>query len=425
MNAPFGTAGLALTTMIVAAGLLTSPSSAHTASTAPPAKAAAKPTPYLFGASGFASRVVGGDVPAGSDRSAFAVVGCTNMAGKKAVNSKADVQLLPGLRLDTVSTRAWTSKKGGTVAATGVHRIERVVITDTLLGKVRLEGVESRSRAWHNGTGFHSRITTNLADIVVDPVVGDPYSLGVPLPGETLDVLGLVKVSLGDGTTTSDATRGYADADALKIELPLSGAKVFLAHSRALLTEGVRSALFRGSAYAARADVLDGVVTSGKEPNVITPCQGTDGRLHSKELVDVDVSPGVTADVPKASTRAGYTGKGKAYVDNKASLARVDLGGGLRIAGVVAHARITEKGRGFRVDTGDTTTARITLDGERLDVPANGKLEIPGLAEIRTDVVHRTRNSVRVTAVQVTLLDGRLATIDLATAKAALVRSGL
>jgi len=420
-----GKAGVALTTLVLTTGLFNPPSSAHSASAPPTARAAGPATPYLIGASGFASRVIGGDLPAGSDRSAFAVIGCTNKAGRQATNSKADVQVLPGLRLDNVSTRAWSTKRGKTVSAHGRHTIERVVLADTVVGRLSLRGLESRSRAWHDAGGFHSTTSTKLAGIAFDPVVGPRVQLPVPLPGETLNVPGLAKISLGEGTTSRSGHRAYADADAIKLELTASGTKVFLAHSRATLSDGVKTALFRGAAYAADADVLDGVVTSGREPNVLTPCQGTDGKVRSKAVAQTDILAGVIGTGAKASTRSGYDGKGRAYVDNRASLTRVALAGDLAVRGIVARARVAERGNGFRVNTNGTRVGRIMFEGEQVDLPTSGDLQIPGVANIETNVVERKRNSVRVTAVRITLLDGQGAVINLGNARATLVRSGL
>ena len=54
---------------------------------------ATTPTRYACQASGYGSRVVGGDVLAGSDRSAFQVIGCTNKAGLDKTNAELEVDL--------------------------------------------------------------------------------------------------------------------------------------------------------------------------------------------------------------------------------------------------------------------------------------------------------------------------------------------
>jgi hypothetical protein len=427
MNRTTARAGVVATALVVAGGLISTPTAAQTTTAAPAASAAskAKPTKYLFSASGFSSRVIGGDLPANSDRSAFAIIGCTNLAGRSATNSKADVTPTEGLRLDTASTRAWSTKRGGTVTSHGRNTIERVVLADTPAGRLLLEGVESYSRAWKGKGGYRSSTTTKVADIVLDPPVGQSQSFPVPLPGDTVTVPGVAEITLGAGTTQRRARWSYAEADAVKINLLFSDTKVFLAHSRAMISGGVDSALFHGSAYATEADVLEGVVSSDRTPNVLTPCGGTDGEVVGKKLADADIADGVLAKTPAASTRAGYTRNGRAYVDNKASLALVNLGGGLKIGGIDARVRVTEKGSGYQVRTGGTDIGRITFDGERQTIPDSGTLTIPGLAKIETNLVKRTKNGAQVTAVRVTLLDGRVAVLNLGNARASLVKSGL
>jgi hypothetical protein len=58
-------------------------------------KETAKLTPTSFGleASGYASKVKGGQVPTGSDKIAYGVVSCTNKAGMENANSQADGDL--------------------------------------------------------------------------------------------------------------------------------------------------------------------------------------------------------------------------------------------------------------------------------------------------------------------------------------------
>lgn len=104
---------------IGAALVLTTQTSAAPAQPAAPHPKAAKasPTPYLLSTVGYASRVIGGKLPAGSGQTAFSVIGCNNRAGIDRSNAKADVTLPGGLALSSVKTRTWTSKTGNTVSS--------------------------------------------------------------------------------------------------------------------------------------------------------------------------------------------------------------------------------------------------------------------------------------------------------------------
>ncbi len=99
------------------------------------ADASAKPQPTGFAllAVGFGSRVEGGQLPAGSDATAYEVIGCTQMSGKMRKNYEAEVEV-PGLGLlEGVTTKLWTEKKGGTVSSYSSHSIARVTIGARLL----------------------------------------------------------------------------------------------------------------------------------------------------------------------------------------------------------------------------------------------------------------------------------------------------
>ena len=77
-------------------------------------KETAKPTPTQFGleASGYATKLKGGELPTGSDKVAYTVVACTNKAGLQNSNTEADGDLGNGLTFDSAATRAWTTKSG-------------------------------------------------------------------------------------------------------------------------------------------------------------------------------------------------------------------------------------------------------------------------------------------------------------------------
>nr|MBA3308568.1 hypothetical protein [Nocardioidaceae bacterium] len=81
-----------------------------TAASAAGAAANTRPTHFALQASGYATRVSGGQVPASSDRSAFQVIGCTNLAGLDKNNYEAEVDLLPLGTLSAAKTRVRTTE---------------------------------------------------------------------------------------------------------------------------------------------------------------------------------------------------------------------------------------------------------------------------------------------------------------------------
>lgn len=404
-------------TIMLATNLPTA--TAQPASAAPAAKTT--PTKYMVSSLGYASRVVGGDLPTNSGKTAFQVISCTNLAGIDRTNTKADLALPGGINLSGLKTRTWTTKRGATVSSYSRHSIAKVVVADTAVGSLFIEAVTSTSRAWHNAAGYHSSAVSNVGDLVFDPIAGPPIQVALPLPGKTITIAGIVRLSLGAGTERAGATGASAELDAIKLSVIPTQTTVYLAHSRAAIDGRLPKALYRGSAFGIKADVAEGVLTSQREPNVITPCRGSNGVVRANADVEVDVTTGVRATVLDATTRSGLNAKGQPFVKNTAKVARVALGHGLVVSAIEARAAITKVGARYVKSAQGTTLARIVLNGQRLVLPKTGVLRLPGIARIESNIVHRARTSIAVTALRVTLLDGRLATVDIGFAKAGLI----
>lgn len=411
----------------VAALILTSqPAVQSQAAVSPSKSAASKPTPFLVGSAGYSSRVVGGVLPTNSDRTAFAIIGCTNRAGLERTNGKANLELPGGIDLAALKTRAWTTKHGTTVSSYSRQSIGKVTLLDTPLGSLYLDAVVAKTRAWHDSRGFHSTASSDLGGIVLDPVIGDPQRIAIPLPGQSVTIPGLATITLGKGTRTENRHGATATVDAVKLRVIPTNTTVFLAHSTATIKDKVPTALYRGSAFGLKADVAEGVLTSDRTPNIITPCLGTSGKVRSQDIAELDPdASGVHASGLRATTQSGKDARGRNFVTNTARVAGVNLGSGLHVNVINARAHIHKAGNKFVKSSAGTTLGSITLNGNRITLPANGVLEIPGVARLETNIVDKTRTSITVTALRVTLLDGRLAVVNVGYARSALVPTGL
>jgi hypothetical protein len=394
------------------------------ASAASPHSAAkVEATHFALQASGYASRVVGGAVPAGSDRSAFAVIGCTNKAGLSHGNAEAAVDLGQAIGLKAAHTHVWTTQRGGTVSSWSRDSIARVRIGGAV-GALVLRGVSSTSRAWNDGGGFHAATTARLASIVLHPAVGPDQSFPVPDPGQSVTVPGVATITLARGTRAHTGSGAQATLDAVRVRVIPTGTRLFVAHSRALISGGVKTALFGGSAFGSRASALDGAVTSGRTPSILMPCEGTAGRQAKKSIAHADLATNAFARALTATQSAGVRGDGTAVITESAHIARVNLGGGLRIRSITGRAHVEKRGHRYARTAKGTSAGIVTLNGNRLRFPRTGALTIPGVARLRPTIVTKTRNSIAVTALRITLLDGRAAVIDLGYAKALIRPSG-
>jgi hypothetical protein len=409
---------LIATLTLTASGALLAATPVQAAS--PGAAAAHTPTRFALQASGYGSRVGGGSIPASSDKSAFQIIGCTNLAGVSRTNAEA--QLTPGraLTLSTVKTHVWTSKTGsGTVNSWASHNIATVKLADASSGLV-INGVSSKSHSWHSASGFHATTRVNVADITLDGV-----PLAVPARGVPLPLPGIGTLTLGSGRTARSAHAASATVDGLRLHVDATNTTTFLAHTHSQIVDGVRTGLFHGAAYGTRANGLSGQATSGPTPLLVMPCQGTSGTVQHRSIARVHLGGQTNAKTLTTSQRASVkAGTADAY--ERASVGTANLTNTLHARGVVAKAHVTRTSNGtYAKDTKGTSTGTIVYNGRQLRIPASGLLRIPGVARIESNVISRTHRGISVTALRVTMLDGSLAVVNIAHAKVSIAPSGL
>ncbi|MCW2797990.1 choice-of-anchor P family protein, partial [Nocardioides sp.] len=382
------------------------------------------PTRFAFGTSGFGTRVKGGQLPAGSDTTAFQTIGCTNSAGVERENHEAEADL-GALNVSGVKSRVWTEKKGGVVSSYSRHSVANIVLGNASAGHLEISAVSSLARAYHNATGFHSKTTTHIASIVFTPSGGDAQGLEIPTPNHPITVPGLAKISLGSSIKRTRPTSAYAAADAIDIRVIPTDSRVQVAHSHAELAGGVAYGIFDGYSAGTRVDAVDNHVSSGPTPLSLMPCQGTNGEVRKKgaahlNLADQIVVRGVDTE------QYARNSAGAAEIREEGSIARINLGNGkLIVTGIVARAHAVLTPSGLKTDAKGTTIAEILVNGKRHTFPDSGVIEIPGLVRIEDSVIKRQRRGISVIALQLKLLDGTAATVNLGMARATVHRSGL
>lgn len=396
-----------------------------TAASATSAHPLAEPTSYALSASGYASRLQGGGVPADSGPTAFQVIGCTNLAGLSKTNTQASINLSGLGTLSGAKTHVWTTRQNGVVSAWARNTITDADFFDTGLGSLNLHAIVSQSRAYHSDSGFHAKTTAKLGSITLT-VAGVPTNFPVPAPGETLTIPGVAKITVGVGNRSKTNHGAEATIDSVTVLLIPSDTTVTLGHTHAQIHDGILSALFSGFSYGVQMTIVGGAGDVGQTPRLVMPCQGTNGQVRIRSIADVDLSPLGTVHGVSASQYADQTqNSAEAWERGKAGKTTL-AGGTLVITGVVgrAHATLTT-GSPVQKDAKGTTLAKVVFNGEVLQFPNNGPLVIDGVASLQPKLVHRTRNSISVTALQITLLDGSGATINLGHAKVKIIPSGL
>jgi hypothetical protein len=376
-----------------------------------------------MGAAGFGTRISGGDIPIASGDTAWRATGCTNAAGIRNENYEAEIAI-PGLgTISGLKTRVWTTKKNGVVSSNASHSIADLTLLETALGKLQLTGISSRARAYNDGERFRAETFTKVLGLRYTPPNGDPVNLDLPTPGAPITVPGVLRVSIGKHLKKVGSSRAYARASGLLVELFPTNTIVRVASSRATIASGVRAGLMSGYSAGLRADVLDPIVNVGRTPLLVMPCVGTKGKVQTRGLANVNIPGVLEVGAAQTSQMAIQTDRGGRGWE-QAKVAEVELlDGAVVIEGITAKANVIRRGRKVIRNARGTETVRVTVQGEEVTLPDVGKLEIPGLLSIDQKVIERTPKSIKVIALQVKLLDGSGATIDLGIASFKITRA--
>lgn len=385
-------------------------------------------TRFAFKSVTYGSRVNGGDIPASSGTTSYQAIGCTNKAGRNNKNYVASVAIPDFGRLEGVTSRNWTKRKGSIVSSNSRNAVAQLVLAESSFGRLEIHGIKSVSKAWHDSKdGYHAETTTNIGGLRFTDSEGETQDLAIPTPDQPILIPGLLKISIGMNKEKVYKRGAYAAADTLDIRVYPTNSRFRIAHSAAKINEGVKAGVFSGMSNATRVSALDGIVTSGPQPAIYMPCQGTYGKIREKSIAGVDLGGQVVVD----GLQSRQWGKQKKTVTKgfeEGRIATVNLGDGqLVLKGVVARAAVErtkgQNGKPKRSAAG-TTVGSITVDGEERSFPELDGLEIPGLAKVETKIVEKTWPGLRVTAVRITLLDGSGAVIDLGQAKMSIFSSG-
>lgn len=411
------------TIALVAPIVLAGPAGAQPGAGAAERRADRTPTEFALRSSGFATDVKGGQIPASSGATALAVIGCTNKAGIDRTNDLASTQI-PGLgTVSGTKTRTWTSRSGAEIAVTTEHQVAEVVLSDSPLGTLSLSAIKTTARASHDRAGFHAQTSTDLGGLTFTPPGGTPQELKLPLPGKPITIPDVATISLASTWTREKSDRARAFANGLLVHLLPTDTRVRVAHAGAEIFSGVRHGVFAGSAYGVSGSIGGELAGLGRNPVQRVPCQGTGGEVRKSSLAGIDLAGQVKIGAMTSEGMGSQTEK-ETWGFARAKVADVDLGGALRIEGIVAQAVVERKGKRVIRSSDGSSLGAVTVNGERKYFPDTGPLEIPGVAKLEPLVVQRLKTGLKVVGLRVTLLDGTGAVIDLATARLRIGRSG-
>jgi hypothetical protein len=406
------TGGLAALTLGLTAALATTPASA-----APDGeRAKLVRTEFAFKANGYGTSASGGQVPVGSDRTALSSIACTSDAGKANRNFVEETEV-PGLgTVRGVYSRVSTSRKGGVTASSSVHKVAEIVLADTPLGSLTIDGVESTTRASHDGSAFDASAETKIAGITFTPPVGEPQTLPIPSPGQPLEIPGLAVLTLGRTIEKETRENARAYAVGLVVKVIPTDTVVKVARSVAKLERGFKTGIFKGSGVPVKANVLGELVEVGRVITQVMPCLGTGGELDASDAADVDLGDQVLVDGASARQRGNQTAR-KANGMESSFVAELNLADQLVVEAISSKVKVTRMASGKLKRSATASFGAITVGGQPQSLDQLGELEIPGVAKIQTGLRKKIKDGIRMIGVRITLLDGTGAVIDLATSK--------
>ncbi|WP_343905142.1 choice-of-anchor P family protein [Nocardioides aquiterrae] len=411
---------LATTSALSIAGLGAA-QAATTGSAGSVERAAGRDAGFALKAAGYGTRASGGQVPAGSRDTAFMAIGCGTKVGMERENHEAEATLPGGAgTASAIRTDLWTvrSKDGG-VHSYSRNRTAKIVLAQSGLGEVQISAVTSLSHAWHDGQGFHAETKVTVGDIEFVPPSGDPQHFEIPTPGQPIEIPGLAKITVGQSKKSVTSAGATAEANALRVTFLPSATRLTVGHSAAQALDGIKHGTFHGFSTGTRSTAADDSITSGRTPLSLLPCQGTNGKLRTKAIADVNLGDQIVVQGLRSQQKASQF-PGKSVAMERGTVASINLGDGqLVVDGIIGQANVTRSGSGgVTSDIKGTTLGTITANGEPQSFPDSDVIEIPGVAKLERNIVDKTKFGISVISLRITLLDGRAAVIDLGVAQA-------
>jgi hypothetical protein len=112
---------------------------------------------------------------------------------------------------------------------------------------------------------------------------------------------------------------------------------------------------------------------------------------------------------------------GKSTGWERGAVAGIDIGDGqLVVDAIVGKVSVTRDGGKVTKSFRGSTVGRVTANGDPMEFPDTGVIEVPGVARIERFVKDTFRNGASIVALRVTLLDGSGAVVDLGQARLAI-----
>lgn len=369
---------------------------------------APRPTGIGLQATAFGTEVLPGSLHTGSARTALLVLGCTTAAGVDRHKSVGTDDLTELGSASGVRTRVWTTENAaGVVSTYSRSTIAKVRIADAGVASLKLDGVSVTARTWHDSSGFHRSNSFSLVGLSAR-VLGVPFDLPAPGdidPGQSIEIPGLLIMTFDKRTGSVGPQSAAATSTGVLLELA-DGTRASLARAESRMDADVKGGLLSGQAVAADSD--DEVVALNRVVKRNIPCNGTDGRWLTSDGAATDLLPGLTVGAATVGALGDQISVRQAVAKTRARTARIELGGadGLVVTAIRTQASVVRDGDQYARSAAGSSIGSISIDGTEQELPDPGEvLVVPGVAEITTQVVTKTAQSITVVGLRIDLLD--------------------
>ena len=326
---------------------------------------------------------------------------CTTQFPKRSGNNVAGSKptLAPVADLGGVETSNVTTRPRGLRTITSTARVARGSLFE---GRVTFKGLHSESSVQKTARGFTLGHDVDLVELAID---GNTIPIGRNLKPATYRVPGLGSLHVNHQKSRRGSKSAKSLTEVLRLEL-VDGTSVRVGRSYAKM-HGAALGTFRGSAWGSDITALD-LISSGRTGHQPLPCRGTNGKVLSNDTANAGIPGVLRVGTTTSTAQTQKVGRRGAKAITSANIADVRIAGGrITLDAIRSRSKVVRRGNGSVAKQPFSRVLGLEIDGEAHALPVDGRaLVIPGLARIETALVKKSKRSLAVTALRVTLLDG-------------------
>lgn len=414
-------------------------------SAAPDAPRAERPSSKIsdlgYKATVYGTKVLIDGVEVRNLKDAFAQQRCTRRVGLEEVASSVlAIPDNPLIRGGLTKSYTQTYKSDGVEGVRGISTIADLELGGEVGGQqtptLKLVGLKSTADAFRKADGtfghaedftFEGLTIGNLPDTPITPqlqqlldilgstagdVVNQVIDLLSSVVGNTIEIpglgsIGLAGVKSGYATKTGAASQSYA----LRLLINATGndTVLTLGRARSAVSSPVPAGVFQSRAMGLEMFGGNDLLRLGGLQEQSIGCSGTNGKTHVHKVGDVRVLGGlVNLTGLEYALRGDQKAKGSASGLVSSKIGALEIPSlGLVIDGITSKVSLFKPKHTTKVKrTIDTSLARITLNGQEIDLPDPGEvIDLGGNNLLRYRVVKQNWTGAEVKALVLTLPD--------------------